>query len=260
MTSSSSRIRCLIVDDEPLAREKLRGMLKKHSEVEVIGECANGREAVTAVQKEHPDLLFLDIQMPEMDGFGVLKAISDENLPRVIFVTAFDKYALRAFEVYALDYLLKPFDRDRFEKALQRAHQEIQREKGGDTNQRIIALLEELKHKPKYLDRIVIKSNGRIFFLKSEESDWVEAEGNYVRIHSGKETYLIRETISSLETQLNPKRFLRIHRSTIVNIERIKELQPWFHGDYRILLKDGTQLTMSRSYREKLHEILGKPY
>jgi two-component system, LytTR family, response regulator len=258
--TSPVKVRCLIVDDEPLAREKLRGMLKKHPEVEIIGECANGKEAVATIQKETPDLLFLDIQMPEMDGFGVLKAISADKLPRVIFVTAYDKYALRAFEVFALDYLLKPFDRERFDKALQRARLEIQRDRGGDTNQRILALLEEIKHKPKHLERIVIKSNGRIFFLKSEESDWIEAEGNYVRIHTGKESYLIRETITSLENQLNPKRFLRIHRSTIVNIDRIKELQPWFHGDYRILLKDGTQLTMSRSYREKLHELLGKPY
>jgi two-component system LytT family response regulator len=258
--TSAIKIRCLIVDDEPLAREKLRGMLKKHPEVETIGECVNGKEAVAAIQKENPDLLFLDIQMPEMDGFGVLKAIPAEKIPRVIFVTAYDKYALRAFEVYALDYLLKPFDRERFDKALQRARLEIQRDRGGDTNERILALLEEIKHKPKHLERIVIKSNGRIFFLKSEESDWIEAEGNYVRIHTGKESYLIRETITSLESQLNPKRFLRIHRSTIVNIDRIKELQPWFHGDYRILLKDGTQLTMSRSYREKLHELLGKPY
>jgi two-component system LytT family response regulator len=258
--TSAVKIRCLIVDDEPLAREKLRGMLKKHSEIEIIGECANGKEAVATIQKENPDLLFLDIQMPEMDGFGVLKAVSSQTLPRVIFVTAYDKYALRAFEVYALDYLLKPFDRERFDKALQRARLEIHRDRGGDTNQRILALLEEIKHKPKHLERIVIKSNGRIFFLKSEESDWIEAEGNYVRIHTGKESYLIRETITSLESQLNPKKFLRIHRSTIVNIDRIKELQPWFHGDYRILLKDGTQLTMSRSYREKLHELLGKPY
>ncbi len=258
--ASATKIRCLVVDDEPLAREKLRGMLKKHAEIEVIAECTNGREAVAAIEKEKPDLLFLDIQMPEMDGFGVLKSIPADNIPKVIFVTAYDKYALRAFEVFALDYLLKPFDRDRFEKALQRARTEIDRERGSDTNQRIIALLEEIKQKPKHLERIVIKANGRIFFLKAEESDWVEAEGNYVRIHSGKEAYLIRETISSLESQLNPKKFLRIHRSTIVNIDRIKELQPWFHGDYRILLKDGTQLTMSRSYREKLHELLGKPY
>lgn len=258
--TDSAKIRCLIVDDEPLGREKLRGMLKKHSEIEIMAECANGREAIAAIQKEKPDLLFLDIQMPEVDGFGVLKAIPSEKIPLVIFVTAYDKYALRAFEVFALDYLLKPFDRERFEKALQRARSEIQRERGSDTNQRIIALLEEMKHKPKHLDRIVIKSNGRIFFLKAEESDWIEAEGNYVRIHAGKETHLIRETITSLENQLNPKKFLRIHRSTIVNIDRIKELQPWFHGDYRILLKDGTQLTMSRSYREKLHELLGKPY
>ncbi|MCI0695278.1 LytTR family DNA-binding domain-containing protein [candidate division KSB1 bacterium] len=252
------KIRTLIVDDEPLARERIRTLLADELDLEIIGECANGHEAVGAIQRDKPDLLFLDVQMPELDGFGVLQRLGAEKLPAVIFVTAYDQYALRAFEVHALDYLLKPFDRERFQKALQRARLQIQQAKDGDLNQRLLALLENLQPERKWLERLVVKSGGRVFFLKAEEIDWIEAAGNYVRLHAGRESHLLRETIKNLETQLDPKKFLRLNRSTIVRIDRIKELQPWFNGEYAIILQDGSRLTSSRGYREKLDALLGK--
>ena len=251
-------IRVLLVDDEPLAREMIREMLKDDPEVEVVGECVNGREAVEAIQEHNPDLIFLDVQMPEVGGFEVLEALKTVTVPHVIFVTAYDQYAVRAFEVHALDYLLKPFDSERFESAWRRAKMHILATRNGEMDQRILAILEELKAGSKYLERLVIKSGGRVFFLDTDDIDWIEAEGNYVSVHTGKKSHLLRETISSLEAQLDPKKFLRIHRSSIVKIDRIKELQPWFHGEYRVILLDGTQLTLSRNYRENLQEALGK--
>lgn len=258
------KMKVLIVDDEPLAREKIRNLLKKKSEFEVVGECGNGKEAVRSIRKQQPDLVFLDVQMPEMDGFGVLEALGADTIPMVVFVTAYDRYALQAFEVYALDYLLKPFDRERFEKALQRAQQSFDQGKNEDLKTGILSLLDELSKTrkadpaPRFLERLAIKSNGRIFFLKTPEIDWIESEGNYVRIHAGKESFLMREALSVLEKQLDPKHFLRIHRCSIVNLDRIQELQPWFHGEYRVILRNSVQLTLSRSYREKLREFLGK--
>lgn len=252
------KLQTLIVDDEPLARERIRTLLADEPDVEIIGECANGRAAAAAIQKLKPDLLFLDVQMPELDGFGVLDQIAAAKMPTIIFVTAYDQYALRAFEVHALDYLLKPFDRERFQKALQRARLQIQQAKNGEINTRVLALLEDLRAEKKWLERLVIKSGGRIFFLKVEEIDWIEAAGNYVRLHVERETHLLRETIKNLESQLDPKKFLRINRSTLVRLDRIKELQPWFNGEHAIILQDGVQLTSSRGYREKLDELMGK--
>jgi two-component system LytT family response regulator len=251
-------IRVLLVDDEPLAREMIREMLKDDAEVSVVGECVNGREAIEAIQEHNPDLIFLDVQMPEIGGFEVLEALKSVHVPHVIFVTAYDQYAVRAFEVHALDYLLKPFDRERFDLAWRRAKAHILSTRNGEMDQRILAILEELKAGSKYIERLVIKSGGRVFFLDTDDIDWIEAEGNYVSVHTGKKSHLLRETISSLEAQLDPKKFLRIHRSSIVKIDRIKELQPWFHGEYRVILMDGTQLTLSRNYRENLQKALGK--
>jgi two-component system LytT family response regulator len=251
-------IRVLLVDDEPLAREMIREMLKDDAEASVVGECVNGREAIEAIQEHDPDLIFLDVQMPEIGGFEVLEALKSVHVPHVIFVTAYDQYAVRAFEVHALDYLLKPFDRERFDSAWRRAKAHILSTRNGEMDQRILAILEELKAGSKYLERLVIKSGGRVFFLDTDDIDWIEAEGNYVSVHTGKKSHLLRETISSLEAQLDPKKFLRIHRSSIVKIDRIKELQPWFHGEYRVILLDGTQLTLSRNYRENLQEALGR--
>ncbi len=256
--TDSPRIRVLLVDDEPLAREMLREMLQSDPEVEIVGESCNGREALEAIRSESPDLIFLDVQMPEVGGFDVLASLEKDKLPYVIFVTAYDQYAVRAFEVQALDYLLKPFDQERFDISWQRAKTQLSRDRNSGTDQRILTLLEELKAGNRYLERLVIKAGGRIYFLDTAEIDWIEAEGNYVSVHSAKKSHLLRETISSLESQLDPKKFVRIHRSSIVRLDFIQELQPWFHGEYRVILNDGTQLTLSRNHRDKLQEALGK--
>ncbi|MBC7910572.1 MAG: response regulator transcription factor [Pyrinomonadaceae bacterium] len=253
-----SKIRTLVVDDEPLARERIKRYLGTEPDIEIVGECANGQEAVEAIESMSPDLLFLDIQMPELDGFGVLEVVGAHKIPAVVFVTAYDKYALRAFDVHALDYLLKPFNRERFRRSLARAREQLEHEKMGQLDQRLLTLLEDLKAEQKYLDRLVVRSVGRVFFLKTDEVDWIEAAGNYVRLHVGREGHLLRETMSRLEAKLNPDKFLRIHRSTLVNIDRIKELQPLFSGDYTVILRDGKQLTLSRSYRDKLLELFDK--
>lgn len=258
MTISSAQIRVLIVDDESLARDMIREMLEDDRDVEIVGECLNGEEAVAAIEAYAPDLLFLDVQMPEASGFEVLETLKNGPMPHVIFVTAYDQYAVRAFEVHALDYLLKPFDRERFEASWHRAKEQILKDKNGRLDQRILTLLEELKAGSKYLERLVIKSNGRVFFLDADDIDWIEAEGNYVSVHSGTKAHLLRETISSLEAQLDPKKFRRIHRSAIVQLDKIRELQPWFHGEYRIVLHSGAELMLSRNYRENLQEALGK--
>ena len=257
--SGATCIRTLIVDDESLARERIRDMLASDPSIEIVAECANGEEAIDAIQQYSPDLVFLDVEMPGIDGFGVLEALPPEQTPTVVFVTAYDQYAVRAFEVYALDYLLKPFDQERFDKALKRVKNQLASEKSDALSERILRAIEDIKTKPVHLERLVIKMNGHVFFMKAEEIDWLEAEGNYVRLHSGKESYLLRDTISALESQLDPKKFIRVHRSAIVNVDRISELQPWFHGEYRIVLREGVQLTLSRTYREKLHELLGRP-
>ncbi|HEX4950225.1 MAG TPA: LytTR family DNA-binding domain-containing protein [Blastocatellia bacterium] len=249
-------IRTVIVDDELLGRTVIREMLRGDADITIIGECANGREAIALIRRERPDLLFLDVQMPVLDGFAVLAAL--DSLPFTIFVTAYDQYAVRAFEVHAVDYLLKPFDRERFGKALQRAKTTIKQAQTSAINERILALLEAQQTKAEYLERLVIKANGRVLFLSVDEIDWIEAQGNYICLHSKKESYLLRETISGLEAQLDPKKFARIHRSHIVQLDRIKELHPWSHGEYHVLLKDGTELTLSRSYRDHFQALLGQ--
>jgi two-component system LytT family response regulator len=241
-----------------LARQIICEMLADDPEIEVVAECVNGREAIDVIQSLSPDLLFLDIQMPEVAGFEVLEALDDEHMPGVIFVTAYDQYAVRAFEYHALDYLLKPFDRERFETALARAKAHLRPERNGELDKRILELLEALKAETKYIERLVVKNGGRVFFVETGEIDWIEAEGNYVRLHAEKKSHLLRETIGNLESQLDPKKFLRVHRSTIVRLDSIKELQPWFHGEYHIILQDGTKLTLSRNYREQLQAVLGR--
>jgi two-component system LytT family response regulator len=252
------KIRAIIVDDEPLGRERIRTLLREDADVDVVGEAADGRQAIAAVERLRPDLLFLDVQMPEMDGFAVLDAIADKHMPAIIFVTAYDRYAVQAFEVHALDYLLKAFDRERFESAVARAKEEIRRSREGILNERLLTLLEDLESRKQQATRLVIKASGRIFFLPVEEIDWVEAADNYVRIHAAGKEHLMRETLQSLEGRLDPAMFLRVHRSTTVNIDRIRELQPMFHGDYALRLCDGTELTLSRNYRDKLGESLAR--
>jgi len=251
------KIRAIIVDDEPLARKFLRQMLQDDPDTEIIAECGSGYEALPAIRKLQPDLLFLDIQMPEMDGFAILQALDQQRMPLVVFVTAYDQYAMRAFEVHALDYLLKPFDDQKFERTMKRVKAQIRGKERERTDSQMLAFLKELKDKSSYLERISIKTADRITLLRVEEIDWIEADDNYVQIHAGKSSHQLRETITNLERQLNPAKFLRIHRSSIVNLERIESLEQMFHGEYRVILKNGSELTLSRRYREKARQLLG---
>ena len=248
-------MRVIIVDDEPLARDRLRSLLSKENDIQIVAECGDGREAVSAVQRESPDVLFLDIQMPELDGFGVLAQLRSGRMPLVVFVTAFDEFAVKAFEFHAFDYLLKPFDKDRLKSAVSRIRETLQPKATGspDLSERLAALLESIQSGP---DRIAVKLDGRVIFLRPTDIDWIEAQDNYVKLHVGREAHLVRDTISNFETRLDTKRFIRIARSTIVNIDRVKEMQPMFHGEYVVILQDGTKLTMSRGYRDTLQQYL----
>lgn len=257
-TPTGARIRALIADDEPLARERLRMLLADEDWIEVIDEAGDGRAAIDAIRKHRPDLVFLDVQMPGATGFEVIEAIGADRMPFVVFVTAYDQYALKAFDVHAIDYLLKPFDKERFHTGLARARQQIERRSGGELERRLLELVQDLKPAMQRMERFVIKTSGRVFFVRAEEIDWIEAAGNYVKLHVGNDAHLFRETMNALEARLHPDTFYRIHRSHIVNIERVRELQPWFNGEYVVFLKDGTRLTLSRGYREKLQERLGR--
>lgn len=246
-------IRTLIVDDEPLARGRMRRLLEKEEDVEIVGEAADGRSAVEAIREHAPALVFLDVQMPELDGFGVLKELDREEWPCVVFVTAHDQFALRAFEVHALDYLLKPFDTDRFRQTLQRAREAVEKRNAAPAQTQLAELLAGLTAlNPTNSDRIAVKSSGRIVLVKVPDIDWVESADNYVKLHVGKTEHLHRETLTAMEARLNARDFVRISRSCLVNVERIRELQPLFHGDYAVILHDGTRLTLSRSHRAKL--------
>jgi len=255
-------IKVIIIDDEALARQRLINLIKHYPDVQIVAECKNGFEAIEAIAEKQPDLVFLDVQMPEMNGFEVLAALDISDLPVVIFVTAFDDYAVKAFEINALDYLLKPFDRERFQAALIRARAEIERERGGDASRRLINLLRQNipQSPPEYLERISVKKGESFLFLRTDEIDWIEAEANYIRLHAGKESYIMRCTIGSMERSLDPKKFIRIHRSTIIKIDSIKEIYPWIQvGEYALSLKSGKQLTISRSYREQFMRLFEGP-
>ena len=266
MARELNKIRALIVDDEPFARERVRRLLTSDADIELVGECADGFAAVQMIEERAPDLLFLDIQMPGKTGFDVLEELDAEQTPVVVFLTAYDQYAVRAFDACALDYLLKPFDEERFERALHRAKTQIRRdatlEDSEDDMASPFASREATgaTNAAATLERFVVKAAGRIFFLKADEVDWIEAYGNYVRLHVGKSAYLLREPIGSMEARVDANRFLRIHRSALVNVERIREMQPMFHGQYTVVLHDGTQLTLSRRYRSKLQQTLGKTF
>jgi two-component system LytT family response regulator len=248
------KIRVVIVDDEELARERIASLLSRESGIEIVGAAGDGRSAVKLIEERRPHLVFLDVQMPEMNGFDVLRNLSVPTPPSVIFVTAHDRFAVRAFEVHAVDYLLKPFDRERFSAALNRAiaGMEARKNPGPQLN----SLLAALKT-AKPLDRLLVKCDGRVLVIKTADLDWIEAADNYVNLHLANETRLMRETMNSLESKLSPETFLRISRSIIVNLERIKELQPMFHGEYVVVLKNGTKLTLTRNYRDKLDRLMG---
>jgi two-component system LytT family response regulator len=232
--------RAIIVDDEALARERVRTLLADAPGVTVVGECSGGREAVEQILAERPDLVFLDVQMPDLNGFEVLEAVASEWLPAVIFVTAYDAYAIKAFDVHAIDYLLKPIEPERFQQALARV-----------TKRGLLALLDE-----RPIDRLVIRTRSKVSFLKPSEIDWIEADGKHAVLHAGRETHVVRHTLTRLEQRLAAHGFVRVHRSAIVNVDRIKELEPWFHGEYVVILKDGTKLTSSAAHSQALHRII----
>jgi two-component system LytT family response regulator len=248
-------LRVLIVDDEPVARRRIRRLLRTERDIEVIGEAGDGRAAVQAIAEKQPDLVFLDVQMPELDGFGVLREIGPRRTPGVVFVTAFDQYALRAFEVHAIDYLLKPFTRERLLAAIARVRQELEPERGV-TDPRLVALLEELRDRPRFLQRLPVRAGARIVLLETGDIDWVQAADNYVLLHSAGRGFLMRETLTRLEQELDPQEFVRIHRSAMVRLDRIGDLLPSVHGDFRVTLKNGTQLTLSRHYRDRVERAL----
>jgi two-component system LytT family response regulator len=245
-------LRILIVDDESVARRRIRRLLAAERDLTVIGECGDGESAIASITADRPDLVFLDVQMPERDGFEVLQAIPPPELPAILFVTAFDRYALRAFDVHAIDFLLKPFTRERFRIALARARERLERR---DRDAGLAALAASLRERQRYLSRVPVRTAGRIVLVDLATVDWLEAADNYVRLHVHKREYLLRETLMSLEAQLDPDRFARIHRSVIVQIDRIVELHPATHGDFDVLLRDGTRLTLSRTWRDRLRGL-----
>jgi two-component system LytT family response regulator len=249
------KIRTLIVDDEALARERIRQLLRDEPEVEVVGECADGLEAVASIQEKHPDLVFLDVQMPGLDGFGVLEKMGSGLAPVVVFVTAHDEFALRAFEVHAVDYLLKPFDRQRFKRALGHAL-ELARHRGDGALARSHAgLLEEVKSRAEPAERIAVKSGAHVVWVALTEIDWIAAADNYAELHVGAKSHLLRETLGALEGRLPVGKFVRISRSVIVNASRIKELHRLIYGGYELALQDGTRLRLSRRYRDQLGQL-----
>ncbi|MEO8665131.1 MAG: LytTR family DNA-binding domain-containing protein [Ignavibacteria bacterium] len=255
----SRKIKVIIIDDEILAREKIRNFLNAEKDIEISAECKDGTDAIKKINSLSPDLIFLDIHMPGMNGIELIESFKGEFSPVIIFTTAHHKYAIKAFELFALDYLLKPFDKERFQKSLSRARSHLQTKAPTEHNEKIISLLKELKSQkepePKYLDRMVIKSAGRIFFLKTEEIDHIEAAGNYLRVYSNNESHLIRDTMNSIEKKIDPSVFVRIQRSAIVNINSVKELKPWFHGEYLVYLKNGTKLVSGRTFKDNLRKI-----
>ncbi len=255
-----SRPTALIVDDEPLARDLLRSLLARVADVEIIGEAGDGLAAVEMIERLKPDILFLDVQMPELDGFQVVRELDPERLPVIIFVTAYDQYALRAFEVAAVDYLLKPFDEDRLQRALERAQAQLasrSRDHEG-IDRKVLDLLQRVTSGERHLDRLVVRSDDRTLLVRTADIDWIEASGKYVKLHVGRVAHTIRESMSRLEDELDPRMFMRISRFHIVNIDRIREFQPWFQGDYVVILNDGTKLTSTRGYRDRLQGLLGR--
>lgn len=257
MSVSNRKIKVIIVDDEPPSRRNLRALLKHEPDIELVKECGDGRDAVSQIRVLQPDLVFLDVQMPELNGFEVLEQLAGHPLPVIIFVTAYDQYALQAFAVSALDYLLKPFDDARFHKALAQARRQIEQQDASELGKKLLTLLGEVKpDAPRYLTRLMVKTTGRVIFVRVDEIDWIEAYDNYVRLHTGGKAHLLRQTMNELEANLNPEQFARIHRSTIVNLDRIKELHPHFNGESLVILRDGTELKLSRSRKDWLEQRL----
>lgn len=253
----TKKIKTIIVDDEPLAGKRLTTLLRAKDEVELVAVCANGMEAIEAINTKQPDLVFLDIQMPEITGFDVLQNLED-HIPAIIFVTAYDQYAIKAFEVHAVDYLLKPFDKKRFDDALAQAKKSLAtpRDEAEVLQQKVGDLLESINKDRGPVSRVLVKSSGKYQFVKVQDIEWIESAGNYVRIHTADKGYLIRDTMTNMEQKLQPDLFFRIHRSAIINVDKVKELEQWFHGDYKVTLKNGEKLTMSRNYKDILQHFM----
>jgi two-component system LytT family response regulator len=248
-------VTALIVDDEPLAREWIRSGLAAETDIEIVGECGDGFQAVQKIGELAPRLIFLDVQMPGLDGLGVLEMIGADEGRAIVFVTAFDQYALKAFEAHAVDYLMKPFSHDRLREAVRRARTRIGRPPSEEVGESLKALVEDLRRERAYPEWFLLKKDGRSYFLKIRDIDWVESSRNNVRLHVGSDVHVMQETTAGIEARLDPRRFMRIHRSTIVQIDRIREMHPWFNGDYTVTMRDGTQLTMSQTYRDKLKQF-----
>lgn len=250
-------LRALIVDDEALARTALVRLLKRERDISVIGQCEDGESAVQTIRQAQPEIVFLDVQMPEMDGFQVVEAVGAERMPVTIFVTAFDRYAIRAFDANAVDYLLKPFAPDRLTRALARARERCLGRQDKEAAQRLFSLLDS-RLQSDYAQRLAVATGGRIMFVPVADIDWIEAEGNYARLHVSRKAFEVRETLQALMEKLDPREFIRIHRSTIVNARRIREVQPWFQGSHIVVLQSGEELRMSRYQRDAVDRLLGK--
>jgi two-component system LytT family response regulator len=250
----------LLVDDEPLAREGLRILLARDPDIGAIQDAKNGHEAVASIREARPDLVFLDVQMPEMDGFDAVRVVGPESMPAVVFVTAHDQYAIQAFEINAIDYLLKPVTEDRFAKALARVKARLAASTGGDTNRQILSLLETMASPTRYLKRLAVRTAGKTILVDAADIDWIEAAENYVQLHTSGGSHLLHVTMSTVEKSLDPAIFLRIHRSVIVNVSRIRELQPVMHGEYAITLASGARLQSGRNYSEKLRALAANPF
>lgn len=255
MSKKQSDYKALIVDDEPAARRGIRRLLSREPDFVIVGECGDGLEATAAVRELEPDLVFLDVQMPELNGFGLIEAIGIERFPVLIFVTAYDEFTLQAFDVRALDYLLKPIDPERFQRSIARARAQLQTGAAGQIQQQLLTLLHQLQ-RPGHLERLAIKLADRTLIVEVENIDWIESADNYVRIHTQEASYLLHETLAAMEQKLDPNSFRRIHRSRIVNLKKIKELHPLFHGEFVIVLKSGAKLTSGRSYKDSLQALL----
>lgn len=264
------KIRALIVDDELNARKGLRTLLSRDPEIEVVGECSNGRQAVESIELLAPDLVFLDVQMPDKNAFEVLEELNLQNAPTLIFITAWDSYALKAFEVNALDYLLKPFSDERFFQAVERAKLQRRRQESEEFGERLLGLIKTYRFEERKkaeqipgstdepLQKFFIKSGGEIHFVSVDEVEWLEADGYYTKLHTGKKSHLLRGNLGSIQAQLDPKRFARIHRSAVVNLSRVHRLKTWFRGEWLVVLLDGTELKVSRSYRRPLEALLAR--
>ena len=254
----SARIKVIVVDDEPLAITRVARLLAKEPDVRIIAECGDGLTAISMINEHQPDLIFLDVQMPEVSGFDVLRQINaeeDDYAPAVVFVTAYDQFTIQAFDFSAVDYLLKPFGEERFRRAVSRARQRLESKSGNYLDESLKRLLDRLKPNNGFLERLIVNHKDRLIIVPIKDVDWVETYGNYLKIHSDGKTHLLRETMNNLVGRMDPEKFLRIHRSTLVNLERIKELQPMFGGQYTVVLRDGTELTLSRNYRKSVLDL-----